>query len=1328
MDHTGPAVVGTHFQIEELVTHGGMGEIWRGRDRRNGQPVAIKRVPQDSIRSNAQFKERLVIESEAIAKLDHPHIVKHIASGIEGDDPYLVIEWLDGHPLDHLRGKKDLPIRILIDIIVDVLEGLEACHQAEIVHRDIKPGNIFLSYRNDEIDVKLIDFGLALMADREMRLTETGDIMGTLYYLSPEQARGKQYTTYATDIYSIGAVLYEFLTGQPPFQAEKPIAVLLKIVTETPPRPRQLKPEIPQWLDDVVMRALSREPEDRFESAAAMAEALNSSFFSSSMPQIIAESVASTIPINKQIGEFRLAALVYIQMLDRNDYSDIRATADKLIQNAQGQAHPLRGGHHIGIFGFEETLGDEAISAVEVGLSIARQHKNIRVLVASVHIFIDQGIQLNTDELDRATSLLAQVPSGQLMLDGSTRKLLRDQIDVKVRHGKELVVGLRALDDGERTVLGIKTPTVGRDTELTTIKSKFAAVQRQKKAETLVLSGSTGMGKSRLCRVFRQELGRRVSIIFEARCEPTKLSTPYSIINSCINRLSKRRHPHLKQSKIEVLKSIVSEFIHDPEQAEEIILYLAEALGLSYSENSGTIRWSESLVKRLSVLRVARSDARLMRSHIAEALIRLLRAAAIQRPVVIICEDLQWADDESLKLLEYMRHDLSDTPIFFLATCRSQAKPLLQSVLAKRKTVVELAPLSQDALSRLLKAVLGQIEEKHLMRMINWSDGNPYFIEELVSWLVASHHMVFGRKGWELADPKRRLQLPVGIEGAIQGRLDQLNARQKDLLKIASVFGQQFWKEGLIALGVENVEEKLFALHQLELIHPQNSSRIPETQQWHFRHSLLRQVAYQLLPPNRRAELHNLAGTWLERIGENDAALLSFHYERGGDRIKAGNYKARIAKRALKDGELETAISHFRESLDDKTELEPNIYFQRLLGLIRAYLLRGDSDHATKVLDELEALDIEHDDEANAEVLYLKGRLLLVHSNYQIAEELLRQSASIFDELGLEKKSFEVKHTLFWSIWVQGRYTEAGPLAEELHRNASAERPEDLCSAKLSSAYYNIVSGDLSAAIVLAEQAASHAKEIRHPYRQVDTLITLGSAQELTGLYDSALNSFTHAKTIIDRLDTAHHQINLNISLARLYFCKNQWERADHHYQRAIENADNLGDKRSLSIALSGRARSLLRIYKERSEQAILENAQTEAERSLLISEHNSPPEEADAKLALSEVLLSKNKFDDAVNAALSAAQIVEKLGTHEQSEIEILLAAYHALNEAEKAIPEEANQKYKSDAKMYYLGRAWLAYERRLKAISSPKIARSYAENIPHHRELQRLWNTLNH
>jgi serine/threonine-protein kinase len=268
-----PTTVGGRYELGELLGRGGMAEVRRAVDQRLGRPVAVKQLRTD-LATDPTFQARFRREAQSAAGLNHPTIVAVYDTGEETDPltgvsvPYIVMELVEGQTLrDVLReGRKILPERAL-ELTQGVLDALSYSHKAGIVHRDIKPANVMLGPGGG---VKVMDFGIArAVADTSATMTQTAAVIGTAQYLSPEQARGETVDA-RSDLYSAGCLLYELLVGRPPFVGDSPVSVAYQHVREAPVPPSQLDPEITPEIDAVVLKALAKDPADRYQSASEM--------------------------------------------------------------------------------------------------------------------------------------------------------------------------------------------------------------------------------------------------------------------------------------------------------------------------------------------------------------------------------------------------------------------------------------------------------------------------------------------------------------------------------------------------------------------------------------------------------------------------------------------------------------------------------------------------------------------------------------------------------------------------------------------------------------------------------------------------------------------------------------------------------------------------------------------------------------------------------------------------------------------------------------------------------------------------------------------------
>ncbi len=275
-----PRVLSGRYRVDEIIGRGGMATVYRGYDLTLGREVAIKILDKDLASDNA-FRTRFRLEAQAASRMAHPTIVRVYDAGEDAEPqndgsvrpvPFIVMELVTGHTLKEIIAAGPVPGADAVRYVDGILEALEYSHRAGVVHRDIKPGNVMVTQAGQ---IKVMDFGIArAVSDSSSTVAETTAIIGTAAYFSPEQAKGEPVDSRA-DLYSAGVVLYELLTGRAPFRGESPVAVAYQHVSEAPLPPSEVDESVPRALDAVALRALAKDPFQRYQDAASFREALD---------------------------------------------------------------------------------------------------------------------------------------------------------------------------------------------------------------------------------------------------------------------------------------------------------------------------------------------------------------------------------------------------------------------------------------------------------------------------------------------------------------------------------------------------------------------------------------------------------------------------------------------------------------------------------------------------------------------------------------------------------------------------------------------------------------------------------------------------------------------------------------------------------------------------------------------------------------------------------------------------------------------------------------------------------------------------------------------
>ncbi len=255
-------IIKERYEITQLLGEGGMSYVYKATDKQLQRTVAIKTLKPNYVEQE-KFVERFKREAQAAANLNHPNIVQIFDWGI-GDEPFFVMEYIEGNTLTSIIAKnRTVSLNDILFIGAQVASGLQAAHSKGLVHRDIKPGNIMIT---PEGKVKVTDFGIVSIQNEESDITKTGSILGTASYISPEQAQGKPVSK-ESDLYSLGTVLYELITGKPPFEADTPIGTATKHITDKPKKLSEYRANIPKGVENAVLKLLHKYPRDRFKNA-----------------------------------------------------------------------------------------------------------------------------------------------------------------------------------------------------------------------------------------------------------------------------------------------------------------------------------------------------------------------------------------------------------------------------------------------------------------------------------------------------------------------------------------------------------------------------------------------------------------------------------------------------------------------------------------------------------------------------------------------------------------------------------------------------------------------------------------------------------------------------------------------------------------------------------------------------------------------------------------------------------------------------------------------------------------------------------------------------
>ncbi len=874
------------FQIRGLAGEGGMSLVYRGLDRDTGLPVAIK-----VLREGVGVADRFERESVLLAEIDDPGIVRYVAHGTtDAGQHFLVTEWLEGTPLSNLLEAGGLSIDDTLRLGRRAAAGLGRLHERGIVHRDVKPSNLFL--RGGTLDrVALIDLGIARAHHRDADLTGTGIAIGTPGFLSPEQARGERDIDARADVFALGCVLFRCATGRAPFRGDDALAVQLKIILDETPRVRRYRPEAPEELDLLVARMLSKSRADRPADGAAVALELARV---RSAP--MGAGGTARQPAGLTDAEQRLMSVVLVRGRDEAptlpgaELARRGAALEGLAELYQARFDAIGEANGVFTIAGAGAAVDQAVRAARCALAARDLRGDARVAVAT-----GEGVVTGTFPLgpiiDRAVRLV-DLSGAEVRVDDLTAGLLPPQFELRRDDGGVLLLGERDHSEPIRTLLGRPTPFVGRRKELRILEAVLDECLGDGVARGVLLVGPAGIGKSRVRYEFMRALtaAGRSAQVWLGRGDPLLATSPFGLLAQALRRACGIRHSAAIDERRAALRARVARHLPAAE-VDDTVTFLGEMIGTQLSDED------------LPQLRAARENARIMNDRIADRWEALLRAECAARPVVLVLEDLHWADLSSVRLVDDALRVLGDLPLMILAIARPDIDTAFPSLWEGRDVHrVQLLPLTRAASAELVRGALGPAATEQVVdRVCDRAAGNAFFLEELI------------RVEAEGAAAGTNDAPPSTVVAVVHARLEALEPEARRVLRAGSVLGRVFWRGAIDALlGADDsldVDRWLSDLTAREVLSRQSETRIAHEVQYAFRHVLVREAAYAALTAEDRARGHRLAAGWLERVGEADKAVLAEHFEKGGAPERAGPCWHAAAERALSGGDPDAALA-----------------------------------------------------------------------------------------------------------------------------------------------------------------------------------------------------------------------------------------------------------------------------------------------------------------------------------------------------------------------------------------------------------------------------------
>ncbi|WP_437979409.1 protein kinase [Sorangium sp. So ce295] len=1243
-------VVEDRFEIERLAGTGGMGDVYRARDRLSGQAVALKVLQSASVSDLS----RLSREAEALVTLRLPGVVQYVAHGVTGAGrPYLAMEWLDGVTLEERLAAGPLSIEESVTLAARVATTLGAVHQLGIIHRDLKPSNLMLVGGAVE-RATLLDFGIARDIRLARSVTAPGAVLGTPGYMAPEQARGEALIDARADVFALGCMLFECIAGRPPFLGESALSLIMKAVLEEPPRLGELRDDVPEPLERLVARMLSKPIEHRPRDGAAVAEEL------ATLAQVrLPVGGSATAPpapsVEITTAERRVMCVILA--------SDGSAEADATLSEAEctsrtealrrtaarygGRLELLQSQWLLITLSGAEAPTDLAERAAHCALALRAELGGVPMSIATglaevagrlpVGALIDRVVQRFPNRF--------RGPGSGIQLDSATAGLLASRFDTTQGPEGSWLCGPRDEPDTAPRLLGKPTPCLGRERELSQLSTEWRHCVDEAVASAVVVVGDPGLGKSRLAWEFLRALKERseAAEVWIGRADPMAAGSAFGLLGRALRRamgildgepIEARRRKVL--ARVELLDGLGGKGPH-------LAAFLGELVGATFPDD------------RDVQLRAARQNPVLMGDRIRQAFEDLVRAACQRHPVLLVLEDLHWGDLPTVNLVDAALQHARDLPFFVLALARPDVDELFPALWSQRNGLrIRLAALSRRSSERLVRQVLGDtVDADQVERLLARAEGNAFVLEEQIRAVAEG----------------RSEGMPETALAMVQARLEALGIEERRVLRAASIFGETFWEGGAQALvGGAPVARRLAELVRRELILRRDEARIAGEVEYQFRHALVREAAYGMLTERDRRVGHALAGDWLDRTGGADAMALAEHFEIGGAPARAADAYLRAAEAALRGGDLVAAIARADRGVGCGAAGDTVGRLRRVQA--EAHVWRGDLllavERGTEAIERTE----------RGTTAWFSAVTQVVNATFKLGllDELdrwmiLAAGAVPTDAQGAKLACLASGATM---LTVAGRYVEGRALIETVERaHGSTDALDVAATAQLheARACYAICTGDLvvgagrmEAAILAFEQAGDrrNANGAR---------AGLGIAYAELGDFERAESMLRAAQQEADRMQLHELKLASEANLVQVLAGRGRLDEARAFAESAAASSRPAGLVRTELMARCYLAKVCIAL-------GDFEVAEDEACLAVALAQ-SAPTLGVQAYAVRARALLGLGRVDEAVRTATEANSMLESFGTVEEGESLVRLTFAEALvasgrhDEAATAIAE---------------------------------------------------------
>lgn len=939
----------SHYRIIEKLDSGGMGIVYKAEDLSLKRTVALKFLPEE-YSSRIKNKERFITEAQLISSLQHQNVCTvHEIDQTPDGQLYICMDYYDGETLEKKLSRALPEIEAILDITIQIIEGISRAHHAGIVHSDLKPANIMIT---QDGTVKILDFGLSRLAGN-IDFKKAGKKSGTLNYLSPEQAQGKD-VDQQTDIWALGIILYEMCTGRLPFYNEYEAVIIYSILDKIPEPPSEFRNDIPIKLEEIIFRCLRKEKNERYlkvEDLLADLEDVRNNLIEKHFNQnkkdrgikreterrlvtIVSTEIDKSVGLQNNSDEEELADLM-------NIFFEIH---EQVARKYNGTLRKISAYNFMIIIGFPEASEESPRQATNLAIDL---HKRISGLkderkiegLGSIKSGINTG-EVIADELsvedrteysvlgktvDFATQLKNLSEKGSIMVGPLTYRYAKPEFEFKPvsianpGNSDEHIIVYQLLSKREnlyRSGSGARrmifSGIVGRDRELESLNNHLSELIKGRGSIVSII-GEAGIGKSRLIAEFRKtELRDKVKWL-EGKALSTGRNLSFYPVIDLLRKFAGITEEDSEAISFEKSEILVKQIA--PNATGEIFPFIATLMGFSldgeYAERLKGIE--DEALERLII------------KNLKDFFVRSVESV----PMVIIVEDLHWADISSISLLESLYRLAIKNKLLFINVLRPGYKETSDRILTTIRNrypdhnyEIGIEPLDPKQTDTLLYNLL---KLKNLppgigTKIKERTGGNPFFIEEVVRSMLDEGVIVMKQGSFRLSDKHERIVIPETITELLMARIDKLEENTRRLIKTAAVIGRNFFYKVLVEISDEkdkvSIDQILDRLKETQLI--LERKRMAEVE-YMFKHALVQEAVYSTLIAKQRKELHFKVAKAIEKVFHDRLTdfygTLAFHYTLADDLTEAENYLTRAGEKALKSAASTEAISYYKDAL-----------------------------------------------------------------------------------------------------------------------------------------------------------------------------------------------------------------------------------------------------------------------------------------------------------------------------------------------------------------------------------------------------------------------------